>query len=605
MSPMSLHVDAEVALTKQKTFVRNLSHEIRTPMNAAFVGLQLMREAAISQIKQDTSTLPARHSVIGFQHPSPSAASKQSSNLEHSFHQLMADSRRVLSPQHRTTTNALDDMERGDNSGKISPSRRLVAMSQSGACCRESPKSDRMDQNFENDASDSDPRNRPTSLVYIDEVTTSCEIALEVLNEMLLFDKINSGIMTAEYTVAEMLGVILDPLKSLKISATYKRINLVLPQSHLSQKYYECMVVVDVPKIAKVMRNLVSNAIKFSPEKGCVSVDIGFEKKSALLAMSKKLRDQVKKPHPDIMRVAKANKLSKNGYVRVSVSDNGVGIAKDNQERLFGEIMQIKPGKYQNGQGSGLGLLISGEIVHLHSGIYAVSSPGEGLGSTFTIYLPAFFSTSSIVMRDSDSEYSFSVSTILKSVRISPSMGRTLLSRTVLSDNKENKVVHPEVLESEYKRSFDNGFTSDICTKAFVLRRVMIVDDTSSNRKILRRLLGTRNTRDIDEAETGAEAIEKLRSVIQSVADSGSDTETMYDLILLDYEMPGLTGPETAKAIRDMGYNRAIIGLTGHIEESIHKLFRNMGADAVLGKPLNLKEFDIVLTDILQARRNE
>lgn len=73
---------------------------------------------------------------------------------------------------------------------------------------------------------------------------------------------------------------------------------------------------------------------------------------------------------------------------RISVQDTGPGISKENQKKLFKEIVQFSPEKLQNGGGSGVGLHTSKKIMDLHGGGLTVFSAGEGHGTTFVMTLP-------------------------------------------------------------------------------------------------------------------------------------------------------------------------------------------------------------------------
>jgi hypothetical protein len=103
-----------------------------------------------------------------------------------------------------------------------------------------------------------------------------------------------------------------------------------------------------------VLRNLVSNAIKFTPEDGIVTVSATIEA----------------------------------GQFKVTVKDSGVGISAENQLRLFGEGVQFHAKAHQGGGGSGLGLWISKKIVELHRGTIGGCSEGMDLGSTFHFKIP-------------------------------------------------------------------------------------------------------------------------------------------------------------------------------------------------------------------------
>ena len=103
-----------------------------------------------------------------------------------------------------------------------------------------------------------------------------------------------------------------------------------------------------------MLANLVSNAIKFTPEEGAVDVTV-------------KRRRQV---------------------VQVSVRDTGIGIPPDQHERIFMEFTQVEDGRNRRHDGTGLGLPLSRRLVELMGGrIWVQSEPGGG--SEFSFTLPA------------------------------------------------------------------------------------------------------------------------------------------------------------------------------------------------------------------------
>jgi signal transduction histidine kinase len=108
----------------------------------------------------------------------------------------------------------------------------------------------------------------------------------------------------------------------------------------------------DERKIRQVVLNLVSNAIKFTPEGGRIEVAA----------------------------------VPKDGSVEVSVSDTGVGIAPEDQEQVFEEFRQVGTAD-KKAEGTGLGLTLCRKFVELHGGKIWVKS-SVGVGSTFTFSLP-------------------------------------------------------------------------------------------------------------------------------------------------------------------------------------------------------------------------
>ena len=78
--------------------------------------------------------------------------------------------------------------------------------------------------------------------------------------------------------------------------------------------------------------------------------------------------------------------LSENGRIHLSVADSGIGIAAEDQGRIFDRFYRVDKARSREMGGNGLGLAIAREIVHLHDGgIKVTSQPGEG--TTFTVTL--------------------------------------------------------------------------------------------------------------------------------------------------------------------------------------------------------------------------
>ena len=108
----------------------------------------------------------------------------------------------------------------------------------------------------------------------------------------------------------------------------------------------------DERKIRQVVLNLLSNAIKFTPEGGRIDVAA----------------------------------VPKDGLVEVSVSDTGVGIALEDQEKVFEEFRQVGTAE-KKAEGTGLGLTLCRKFIELHGGKIWVKSQ-LGAGSTFTFTIP-------------------------------------------------------------------------------------------------------------------------------------------------------------------------------------------------------------------------
>jgi NtrC-family two-component system sensor histidine kinase KinB len=172
-----------------------------------------------------------------------------------------------------------------------------------------------------------------------------------LVNELLDLSRVESGQIAVE-TVAVDAAALVESILS-----TFR------PQAEKAAIVLAAEVPADVPamradptKIGWVLANLISNALRHTPEGGHILVAV------------------------DAMR----------GFVQLSVSDDGVGIPFEMQARIFGKFVQV-PGERAAG-GSGLGLAIAKGIVNAHGGtIWVDSTPGQG--STFTFLIPAFNSS--------------------------------------------------------------------------------------------------------------------------------------------------------------------------------------------------------------------
>jgi CheY-like chemotaxis protein len=108
--------------------------------------------------------------------------------------------------------------------------------------------------------------------------------------------------------------------------------------------------------------------------------------------------------------------------------------------------------------------------------------------------------------------------------------------------------------------------------------RFLVVDDTITNRKMTQKMLSSLG-HSVDEAADGLEFLAKLN--IDNTIDS-------YDVVLMDDNMPNMTGPEATAVARKSGYKGLIFGVTGNIYGEQIENFKAHGVDEVFSKPLNI-----------------
>jgi CheY-like chemotaxis protein len=244
-----------------------------------------------------------------------------------------------------------------------------------------------------------------------------------------------------------------------------------------------------------------------------------------------------------------------NGHILIRVVDTGPGLSLEQQRALFSEGVQFNPNELQAGQGSGLGLWISKEIVLLHGGQIRVTSRGLGCGATFEVILPVY-------LRENLQPDSIRSPRALHLLPFAP-------------------------VEKSNPQSDPPTNILPIAPVNDLPMHLLVVDDASSNRKLVARILRSKGYL-CDEAEDGQECVSKVMSGTHH-----------YDAILMDYEMPILNGPLAAKKLREMKFDFPIIGLTGNVLPEDKEYYRQQGANLILTKPLDVEK----LIDYLDSYR--
>ncbi|MBV9121409.1 MAG: response regulator [Chloroflexi bacterium] len=194
---------------------------------------------------------------------------------------------------------------------------------------------------------DGDDLDRETRATYLERVHDSGRHLLDLINDILDLSKIEAGRMELHperFNAGEMVGQVLaivQPLAERK-SITVNNDTAFAPE-----------LTADAGKFKQVLYNLLSNAIKFTPEDGAVTVS--------------------------------AQAQGQN--LRLTVSDTGIGIAPEDQDRVFLEFQQVDSGANRKHEGTGLGLALTKRFIEMHGGQIWLESE-VGRGTDFHILLP-------------------------------------------------------------------------------------------------------------------------------------------------------------------------------------------------------------------------
>src|SRR5687768_6920577 len=207
---------------------------------------------------------------------------------------------------------------------------------------------------------------------FIGDIFSSGKHLLSLINDILDLSKVEAGKMTLDLEPVQMSGLIANSMSIVREKAASRRVQLVteIPPDLGSLR-------ADARKVKQIVYNLVSNAVKFANEGGQVTLSAERVPRSEVghVAASGNSRT-----FPLI-----ESKFEE--FLKISVTDVGMGISPEGLERLFKPFSQIDSGLARKFEGTGLGLAMVKLLTDLHCGSVAVESV-VGEGSCFTVWLP-------------------------------------------------------------------------------------------------------------------------------------------------------------------------------------------------------------------------
>lgn len=216
---------------------------------------------------------------------------------------------------------------------------------------------------------------------YIQLIYKNSSNMLELVNDILDVAKIESGKFIVKKQEGDILKVIKDRVEFYSIIAKDSNVSLKLSLGgNIPGK-----VMFDQEGIEHVLNNLISNAIKYTNEKGEVGVVVFLHKGDGILEEEAKAAGYTStNPFP-----TKITTDEKNSCLVVMISDNGIGMEEENTDKIFTKFKQLdtKNAVSKKQKGTGLGLVIAKGVVEEHNGHIGVVSK-IGVGSTFFFTLP-------------------------------------------------------------------------------------------------------------------------------------------------------------------------------------------------------------------------
>jgi len=318
------------------------------------------------------------------------------------------------------------------------------------------------------------------------------------------------------------------------------------------------------------MTNLLSNAFKFTPEGGTITVSIQevqsnnvISKKPALPSGSSSAEksshygDKISLP---LMRDRNDNR----GVVEIKVKDTGIGISEEELTKLFDRFYQVDSSQTREHEGTGIGLALTKELVEHHHGTISVESK-LGSWTEFTLTL--------LVGR------------------------KHLKDEEIVEEQKttDEVILHPDLVGMKNLRDSDFLDSSSQAPKddnemdedKYI---VLVVEDNRDVREFIIDSLG--NEFHIEEASNGEMGVLKAGQIIP-------------DLIISDIMMPKMDGNELTKQIKnnERTSHIPVILLTAKSEQESRLEGLETGADDYLTKPFDAKELQIRIKNLIDIRR--
>lgn len=213
---------------------------------------------------------------------------------------------------------------------------------------------------------------------YLSDALHSSKHLLLLINDILDLSKVEAGKLELELSDVILKMILENSLVMIKEKAMKHSIKLSTHIDGIPET-----IRADERKFKQIMYNLMSNAVKFTPDGGEIRLTADLADGSSLVDDSKgKIGSE-----EDLTAMSHELGASRK-FVRISVTDTGIGLRHKDQERIFNVFEQIETSTSRKYQGTGLGLSLTKKLVEMHGGRIWVESDGKGKGSTFIFTLP-------------------------------------------------------------------------------------------------------------------------------------------------------------------------------------------------------------------------
>ncbi len=477
--------------------------------------------------------------------------------------------------------------------------------------------------------------NKEQVMEYLKKISISSQHLLSLINDVLDMSRIESGKVKIEEKPVHLPDLIHDIRAIIQSNITTKRLSLLIDTMDVVDED----IIADPLRLNQILLNILSNAMKFTPTGGTISIKI---KQNAIEEKDK-------------------------AEYEFRIKDTGIGISNDFQEHIFEEFSREESSTVSGVQGTGLGMAITKKIVDLMHGNIEVHSE-QGVGTEFIVTLRFKLSGQKIeytrirqldgvraLVADDDTDSCLNICKMLRTIGMRPDWtisGKEAVIRAKDAIDQNDKFsvyiidwMIPDMngievvrnvrkfigedipiiiltaydysdIEEEAREAGVTAFCSkplfmselrEVLEKPFIVqttseeesnvnfegKRVLLVEDNDLNQEIATVILEEKGII-VETANNGKEAIEAINK----------NDANYYDLVLMDIQMPIMDGYEATKQIRNLSdkgkANVIIYAMTANAFEEDKRNALEAGMDGHIAKPFEINQLTKILSSIFK-----